>query len=161
MGQDPQNTQRPCHTQIIKLKSWLTPGVIALGDQARGGELFKQQCGKCHRFFGEGGNIGPDITGAQRTNIDYLLENIVDPSASVSKDHQMHIIQTIDGRVITGLIESESERTLTIVSGDHQISIPVEEVEIRQASSESIMPNELLQNMSDADIRDLFAYLQK
>ncbi len=131
--------------KISKLKSWLTPDVIAQGDQAHGGELFKQQCGKCHRFFGEGGNIGPDITGAQRTNIDYLLENIVDPSASVSKDYRMQIIQTDDGRVITGLIESENERSVTIVTVDQKISIPVDEIETRKASSVSIMPDELLE----------------
>ncbi len=147
--------------QIARLKSWLTPTVIAAGNQIHGGEIFKQQCGKCHRFFGDGGKIGPDITGAQRTNIDYLLENIIDPNASVSKDFQMQIIGTVDGRVVTGLIESENEQTITIVTVDQRISIAQEEIESRKTSSVSIMPGELLSNMSDAEIRDLFAYLQK
>ncbi len=147
--------------QIAKLKSWLTADVIANGNVASGAGLFKKQCAKCHRFFGEGGKIGPDITGAQRTNIDYLLENIVDPSASVSKDYQMQIIQSVDGQVITGLIESETPQSVTIQTVDQQVTIPVDEIEKRKTSAVSIMPNELLKQFSDAQIRDLFAYLQK
>ena len=103
----------------------------------------------------------PDITGAQRTNIDYLLENIVDPSASVSKYYQMQIIQSVDGQVITGLIESETPQSVTIQTVDQQVTIPVDEIEKRKTSAVSIMPNELLKQFSDAQIRDLFAYLQK
>jgi putative heme-binding domain-containing protein len=147
--------------QIAKLKSWLTAEMISQGDLARGAELFKQQCAKCHTFFGEGGKIGPDITGAQRTNIDYLLENIVDPSASVSKDYQMQIFQTIDGQVITGLIEMETENAVTIQTVDQRITVPVDEIEKRKLSPVSIMPNEMLSKLTDAEIRDLLAYLQK
>ena len=55
----------------------------------RGAKLFKKQCASCHQLFGEGGKIGPDITGAQRMNLDYMLENIIDPSA-VEQD-ELHI----------------------------------------------------------------------
>ena len=147
--------------KISKLKSWLTRQTVAEGDLRRGEALFKVHCGKCHRFFGQGGAIGPDLSGAQRTNIDYLLENIVDPNASVSKDYQMQIISTDDGRVVTGLVESENEQVVTVVTADQRISVPVDEIESRKNSEVSIMPAEILGNLSDAEIRDLFAYLQK
>jgi putative heme-binding domain-containing protein len=123
--------------------------------------LFQQHCATCHRFFGEGGKVGPDITGAQRNNLDYLLENIVDPNASVSHDYRMHVIVTDDGRVITGLVESENQRSLTLLTAQDRIVIPTEEIEQRKLADVSIMPTGLLQSLSQHEIRDLFGYLQR
>lgn len=147
--------------QITDLKKWLTAENLSGADQERGAATFKKRCAACHRFFGEGGAIGPDLTGAQRTNLDYLLENIVDPSASVAKEFRMEIVQTVDGRVITGLIESANDRTLTIVNALDRHVIPVDEIEQRKQSSESVMPAGLLEGLSEQDIRDLFGYLQR
>ena len=105
--------------------------------------------------------MGPDITGAQRTNLDYLLENIVDPSASVSHDYRMHTIATDDGRVITGLVESETERSLTVLTAQDRFVIPWDEIELRKVADVSIMPVGLLENLSEQEIRDLFGYLQR
>ena len=147
--------------QIATLKKWLTPDVIAGADIQIGKKLFTQHCAVCHKFFGEGGTIGPDITGSQRTNIDYLLENIVDPSASVSKDYQMEVLLLEDGRVINGLIESEDAETIAIQTQKERIVIPMAEVESRQTANVSIMPTGLLDYLSEDQIRDLFGYLQR
>ncbi|MEE2935632.1 MAG: dehydrogenase, partial [Planctomycetota bacterium] len=106
-------------------------------------------------------DVGPDLTGAQRTNLDYLLENIVDPSASVANDYRMHVVRTLDGRIITGLVEGESEEFLTVVYGSERVVLPKDEIEERKAAEISVMPNGLLEPLSERDVRDLFGYLQK
>jgi putative heme-binding domain-containing protein len=73
-------------------------------------------CANCHRLFGTGGEIGPDLTGSQRANLDYILENMIDPSASVARDYQMEILVTISGRVITGLVIAETETAVTVAT---------------------------------------------
>ncbi|NNE00068.1 MAG: c-type cytochrome [Pirellulaceae bacterium] len=158
---DVRETRRDRAREIDKMKRWLTADVIAGADLSRGEALFKKQCSNCHRFFGEGGEIGPDITGAQRNNVDYMLENMVDPSASVSKDYRMHIVQTVDGRLITGLIESQDNRAITLLTTNERIVIPRGEIESQKLSDVSIMPNGLLDTMTEQDIRDLMGYLQK
>ncbi|MDA9857227.1 c-type cytochrome [Rubripirellula sp.] len=147
--------------QIVRFKKMLSEETLANADLARGEALFAQHCGKCHQFFGKGGNVGPDLTGAQRTNLDYLLENIVDPSASVANDYRMHVVRTVDGRIITGLVESESDEFLTVVYGSERVVIPKDEIEERKAADISVMPNGLLEPLSEREVRDLFGYLQK
>ena len=156
-----RTTPRDRAKKISNLKKWLTPDLIASADVKNGKALFSKHCATCHQFFGEGGKVGPDITGAQRTNIDYMLENIVDPSASVAADYQMHIIQMDDGRVVTGLIESETADVVTIRTATEQVKLAADEVEQRKRSRESVMPSGILDALSDQEIRDLFGYLQR
>ena len=144
---------------IKRLKRKLTRDELAQADVSAGRVLFQKQCANCHRFFGAGGSIGPDITGAQRTNLDYLLENLVDPSAAVSRDFQMEIVQTDSGRIITGLIAAETEAALTVQTVTERIVVPLAEVEARAVSRVSIMPEGLLKPLSDDDVRDLLGYL--
>src|SRR5690606_29165264 len=101
---------------LERLRRELTSERLAEADLVQGRAVFQRQCANCHRFSGEGGRIGPDLTGAQRTNLEYLLENLVDPSAVVARDYQMHIVETVDGRILTGLIESENEQAVTLLS---------------------------------------------
>src|SRR5262249_3946425 len=71
--------------QMAKYKALLTPDYLRGADRSRGRGLFQQTCAACHILFGEGGQVGPELTGSQRMNLDYLLENILDPSALVAK----------------------------------------------------------------------------
>ena len=127
----------------------------------RGRHLFTKQCSSCHQLFGEGGSIGPDITGAQRSNLDYMLENIIDPSATVAKDYQMEVVETEDGRVITGLIESASAETISIQTVNERLVFPLSDVASRKKSDVSIMPQGLLEPLNENEIRDLMGYLQR
>lgn len=156
-----QPTSQQLTKQISRYKSWLVPSVIAAADRRHGQQLFKQHCGNCHRFFGEGGAIGPDLSGAQRTNLDYLLENIVAPSVTVSNDFQMQIVTTVDGRVLTGLVESDNDDVLTLLTATERIALPKAEIESQSRSKNSMMPTGLLDPLSDQDIRDLMGYLQQ
>lgn len=145
--------------QIADLKKRLPPSVLAVADLTHGRALFEKHCSSCHRLFDAGGKIGPDITGAQRTNIDYLLENLVDPSASVAKDFQLELILTRDERLVTGLVIAENNMAITVQTVNEQVIIPKDEIESRKASSASLMPDGLLQTFSFAQVRDLMGYL--
>ncbi len=147
--------------RIRFIKTWLTEKRLAKADLARGGELFKKHCASCHQLFGEGGKVGPDITGAQRHNLDYMLENIVDPSAAVANDYQMEIFQTGDGRTITGLVASETDETLIVQTVNERLVFPVGDIKHRAKSKLSMMPEGLFDALTENDIRDLMGFLRR
>ena len=154
-------TPKAQKTEIARHLKALTPELLSKADLANGSQLFKKHCATCHRFFGEGGNVGPDISGTQRNNIKYMLENIVSPNSSVAKDYQMSIIRTTDGRVITGLLESQSNRGVTIVNASGRQSVPADEIEETRLSDVSVMPTGLLDNLTERQVRDLIGFIQK
>jgi putative membrane-bound dehydrogenase-like protein len=145
--------------QIAGFKKRITPEVLQRADPAAGRAIFQKLCSNCHKLFGEGGSIGPDITGSQRHNLDYLLENIIDASATVSKDYQMQVIETTQGRTIAGLVVSENESAVTVQTINEKIVVPKNEIEDRATSQVSIMPDGMLQNLSFPEVCNLTAYL--
>ncbi|WP_162006806.1 PVC-type heme-binding CxxCH protein [Roseimaritima sediminicola] len=147
--------------KIQHYKSWLTADVLADADLAHGRQLFQQHCGACHKFLGQGAELGPDLTGAQRRNLDYLLENLVSPSGAVSRDYLLHVVTTRDGRVLTGLFVRQDARSLTLRTINERIVVPVEEIDEHRVSSVSMMPDGLLEPLTDKQIRDLIGYLQQ
>ncbi|MEM6470709.1 MAG: PVC-type heme-binding CxxCH protein [Planctomycetota bacterium] len=144
---------------ITQLKSRLTPEHLAGANLAVGRKLFQKTCSQCHQLFGEGENIGPGLTGAQRSSLDYLLENILDPSAVVGKDHRMSIVLLDDGRVFNGLIISENDRTMEIQTQTRKERLAVDEIEQVKKTTLSPMPDGLLNQLSDEEVRDLIGYL--
>ncbi|MCG8650586.1 MAG: c-type cytochrome, partial [Pirellulales bacterium] len=145
---------------IDELKKALTSPQASPGDKANGRKLFIKHCQTCHRLYGEGEKIGPDLTGANRANLDYLLGNIVDPSAVVDKDYRMTILLLDDDRVINGLVTGETDRTLTIQTATELLTFDKHAVVGRKITEKSPMPDGLLDTLSDTQIRDLMAYLQ-
>ncbi len=145
---------------IDEWKERLSPESLAAVDLSRGRELFKKNCGNCHRLYGEGGQVGPDITGSNRSNLDYLLLNILDPSATVPKQFTTSVILRTDGRVITGVVVQRTEQSLTVQTEKELMVVPQSDVEATQESEQSLMPEGLLKQMSEADVRDLIGYLQ-
>jgi putative membrane-bound dehydrogenase-like protein len=144
---------------IDKLKAELTAERLAKADKCRGRALFNRSCASCHRLFGSGGEIGPDLTGGNRKNLDYLLSNIVDPSAVVTKDFLMSVIALSDGRVVNGIVVGETDAAITVQTAQAKQAIAKNEIEERSPSKQSLMPDGLLQPLSPAEIADLFAYL--
>ena len=145
--------------QIAGYKKILNAETMKKANLAEGRSLFQKNCANCHRLFGEGGTIGPEITGSQRTNIDYMLENLIDPSAAVAKDFQMELVQTESGRVLTGLVVDETELAITMQTANERVVLPKSEIEERTLSKLSMMPDGLLQSLSNEQVRDLFGYL--
>ncbi len=131
------------------------------GNATRGKLVFKEQCAVCHKLFGEGETIGPDLTGVERGNLDFLLTSLVDPSSLVRKEYQSQTIALRDGRVLTGLVVDENDRLITLVDSNRQKTlIPRENVEAVKASDMSLMPEGQLDKLTEPQIRDLFKYLQ-
>ena len=122
--------------------------------------MFAKHCQNCHRLYGEGAKIGPDLTGANRGNLDYLLGNIVDPSSVVDKDYRMTILLMDDDRIINGLITAETDRTVSIQTGTELLTFDKESIQSRKITDKSPMPDGLLDTLSTDEIRDLIGYLQ-
>ncbi len=125
-----------------------------------GHKLFKKVCSNCHKMFGEGSDIGPDLTGSNRDSIDYLLDNIVDPSRIVPRGMRQVIFLLDDGRVITGVPVREDQHTVTIQTADSLKTVATDAIERRQQQETSLMPEGLLENLNEQQVRDLFAFLQ-
>ncbi len=131
------------------------------GNAARGKPIFRENCAVCHKLFGEGESIGPDLTGAERGDLDFLMTSLVDPSSQVRKEYQAQAIALRDGRVLTGLVVEEDDRTMTVVDGNRQKTVVSRDaVEEARPSEVSLMPEGLLDKLPEPQIRDLFRYLQ-
>jgi putative heme-binding domain-containing protein len=144
---------------IAQWRARLTPGVLATADLARGRAVFQTTCANCHRLFGSGGTIGPDLTGSQRQQLEYLLENILDPSAVVNKDYRMSVLRLTDGRVLSGLVLREDEERVVLQTPTEQFTLLRSEIEEQKLTELSPMPDGLLQTLSPEQVRDLVAYL--
>ncbi|WP_437187568.1 PVC-type heme-binding CxxCH protein [Planctomicrobium sp. SH668] len=140
-------------------KEKLTEAVLAEADLSQGRALYQKTCVNCHILYGNGRRVGPDLTGSNRKNLDYLLENIVDPSSSVGVDFRTVVVALEDGRVLNGVISEQNDRTITLQSAQEAITIDRREIEEMKATTVSLMPDGLLQNLSEEQIRDLIAYL--
>lgn len=145
--------------KLSSLKKQLTANTIKGADLTVGRSLFQKTCSNCHRLFDTGGTIGPDLTGSQRTNIDYLLENLLDPSASVAKDFQMELLLLDSGRTVSGLVVEETENALTVQTINERLVVPKNEIEMRKPSQTSLMPDGILNSLSKEEVVALVAYL--
>jgi putative membrane-bound dehydrogenase-like protein len=139
-----------------------------LGDEAlraanvpNGHDVFLRSCGACHKLHGEGGTIGPDLTGANRSSLDYLLLNVLSPNAEVADAYKMSVVTTRDGRTYSGTVASENDRQLTLrVPGRDAVAIAKADIQSREATSASMMPPGLFDALSDREVIDLVAYLR-
>jgi putative heme-binding domain-containing protein len=146
-------------SEMLRVASILKVGG---GDAKAGKVVFTNTCAKCHKLFGDGASIGPELTGYERDNLRYWLENIVDPSASIRDEYLAFVINTSDGRSLTGIISAQDKATVTLKLADGQsVRVARDQIEDLRASPVSIMPEELLKNLQEQQLRDLFAYLMK
>ena len=134
---------------------------LAKADLLNGKALFKRTCSACHTLYGECGKIGPDITGSNRTNIDYLLSNLIEPSSEIQDDYRMIVITSRDGRTFSGNIIAENDRQVTLrVIGQDQLVLNKSDIQSREIASVSMMPEGLIQTLTDKEVQDLVAYLR-
>ncbi|GEP45157.1 PVC-type heme-binding CxxCH protein [Brevifollis gellanilyticus] len=146
-----------------ELADWtkkLTPERLTKGEAVKGKVLFMAACGACHKLYGEGGAIGPDLTGGDRHKITYLLENILDPSAIVPADYRMSVFKLKDGRTITGVIPQQTERSLTIQTPAERLTIEKTQIVEQTQLPMSLMPEGLLGALGEENVVHLIAYLQ-
>lgn len=151
----PENTQK-----MIELKlAVFTPEKIAQGNRDRGRAIWVQKCGNCHKLFGVGGEIGPELTGAQRSNLRYWLENILAPSNVVAANYRVTLFRTYNGEIITGVPVSETESEVTVQTSQARMVLPISDIESRKTSELSLMPEGLLDPLTTEERADLFHYL--
>lgn len=149
-------------------KGRLTDETLSHANMSQGRVVFEGLCAKCHRLYGDGSNIGPDLTGSNRSNLDYLLQNIIDPSAIVSADYRMTVLQMDDGRVLSGIIAEQTDRTLTLQTPTDRVTVEKEGIEAQKKTALSPMPDLQLGAepnqpgglLTDEQFIDLISYLK-
>lgn len=134
---------------------------LKTADLSNGRALFQRTCSSCHTLYGEGGKLGPDITGSNRANIDYLLSNLIEPSSEIQDDYRMVVITSRDGRTYSGNVIAENDRQVTLrVIGQDQLVLNKSDIQSREVASVSMMPEGLIQTLTDKEVLDLVAYLR-
>lgn len=149
--------------QVARLRTALVAQrgkTVDTEQMTRGRALFTKHCATCHTLFNEGGQTGPNLTGYERDNIDFLLLSVVDPSAAIREEFTQFQIVTTSGLTLTGLIDKQDDRTVSIRGANNQSTLlNRDEVEILKALDTSIMPDGLVEKLSDTELADLFAYV--
>lgn len=147
--------------QINKYKELLSSTAFADADPSRGRLIFKETCAACHVLYGTGGKIGPDLTGSNRANLDYILLNSIDPSYDVPQGYKMVIIHTVDGRVLNGVIaEENAQRIILKTVQQPTVVILKSDIEARKISPKSMMPDGQLDKLKPQEVMNLIKYLQ-
>lgn len=145
---------------IKKWKDVLTEDRLTKADVANGRALFTKNCASCHKMFGEGQSVAPELTGSQRANLDYVLENVIDPSAVVPNEYRMVNFTLADERVVSGIVLRETKDVITVRTVNDTLTVPVADVVTRKPTAVSIMPEGLFDQMKPDEVRDLVAYLR-
>jgi putative membrane-bound dehydrogenase-like protein len=143
-----------------KVLDHLMPLVKEGGDPAQGKLVFQQQCAKCHRHGSEGGQVGPDLSGSAALPRSELMTHIIDPSRSVEGNFVQYNVATTDGRVINGLLASETKTSIELIDAEGKRQ-PVlrEDIDQMAATKKSLMPEGFEKQISTAALNDLLAFL--
>jgi len=146
--------------EIRRWKFALTPERLSRADLSYGRHIFANTCGTCHKLFDDGVALGPDLTGSNRANLDYLLENVLAPNSIVGDAYQLNVITTKDGRAFSGMVTSENDEQIRIAqAGGATVTVSQDEVKERQILKQSMMPEGLFEAIPEDDVAALVAYL--
>lgn len=145
--------------EVERYKGIYWAGGSQPGDAPRGRALFNRICAQCHHLFDFGGEVGPNITGANRGDLDYLLQNILYPNAVIPNEYRAATLETKDGRVVTGIIKSQTSTGYRVQTVNEQVELPRSDVTHVEQSEISMMPEGLISNLQEQEIRDLLYYL--
>ena len=146
---------------IEKFKRTYWSGGSQPGNAFHGRAVYTRICQQCHTLYDVGGKVGPDITGSNRGDLDYLLQTILDPNAVIPNDYRASTLEMKDDRVITGIIKEQNDRTITIVNATESLVLPRDEISAITPSEISMMPEGLLEPLPDQEMRDLIYYLTR
>jgi putative heme-binding domain-containing protein len=145
---------------IAAYKEKLSDPAFKKADASRGRAVYTTTCGACHKMFDAGGEIGPDLTGSNRADADYILLNILDPSFDVPEGYRMVTLKMKGGRVLVGNIAEENDQKVVIKMVGQKTIVVKADIISREVSKISMMPEGLLSNLTDQQYFDLIAYLQ-
>ena len=146
---------------IAKYKAIITDEALATADASNGRAIFTKTCAACHSLYGEGGKVGPDLTGSNRANLDYILLNSVAPSFDVPDAYKTVRIITVNGRIVNGVLAEEDDaRVILKTAEEARLVISKEDIDERNISPKSMMPDGQLDKMKPAEVVDLIKYLR-
>ena len=146
--------------QTERYKAMLTAANAPKPDLAKGRAVFAKTCGQCHTLYGVGGKVGPELTGSNRADLDYLLHNILDPNAEIPNDYRTWNLDTKDDRSIAGVMARQDATTVTLVTPNETVTIARTDIARLKQSELSMMPEGLLQALPEEEVRNLIAYLR-
>ncbi|HEY6168464.1 MAG TPA: PVC-type heme-binding CxxCH protein, partial [Verrucomicrobiae bacterium] len=146
--------------EIERYKAIYKAGYSSPGDASRGRVIFNRICAQCHTLFESGGKVGPDLTGSARADLDYILQNMVDPNAVIPNDYRASTVEMKDERSIMGIIKQADDKSVTIVTATEVSTLPRNEIKSMRQSEISMMPEGLLTPLNDQEVRDLIFYLR-
>ena len=130
------------------------------GDPFRGEQVFKTLCAQCHKIYGEGHDVGPDLTANGRSSFDQLLSNVFDPNLVIGSAYQVYTVIDGDGRSISGLLVEDSQQRIVLkLQGGKTETIARDNVEEVIVSQLSMMPEDIEKQFKPQQIADLFAFL--
>jgi putative heme-binding domain-containing protein len=152
-------TSADAKATVARLRKGFTDLPLGFLDPLRGKEVYQRLCAACHKLDGDGGTLGPDLTGSSHNGLDYFLENIVDPNAVVGADYQLNVITKKDGGVVSGMIGSETDTMLVVRTATDTINVPKSDIKERQALEQSMMPAGLLEGVTQREALDLLRFL--
>ena len=139
----------------------LTPAAISKASPEQGRKVFQKTCANCHTLYGTGGKIGPDLTGSNRANLDYILLNSIDPSYDVPEGYRMLQIVTVQGQIINGILaEEDGSRVILKTVEEPRRIIPKADIEVRKVSDKSMMPDGQFDALKPQQVIDLIRYLR-
>ena len=146
--------------EIAKYKKLLEAKPAKPVNLSNGRALFQRTCAQCHKLYGEGGDIGPDITGSNRNNLDYLLQNILDPNADIPNDYRTTILRTKDNRILVGVVRRTEGQSVTMATPAEVVTVAKSDVESIEPQNFSMMPEGLVLAFKQDELRDLIDYLR-
>ena len=144
---------------LDKWRDRFSPEILGKANLEKGRSVFHSLCASCHTLNGNGGKIGPDLTGAARDNLNYLLDNLLFPSALVGDEYRLSTLFMKDGRILAGIIRARAGGTLRLQTMTDVVLVAVDDVEKEEIAPVSLMPPGLIESVPDEDARDLIAYL--
>jgi putative heme-binding domain-containing protein len=159
--------QAPALPQLVaKYKEMLHRPADTRPDPALGRQIFTKVCMECHTLFGIGAKIGPELTDLKlpdgrlkRSDRDFLITNIVDPSAEIASEYRPSVVTTAAGLVLIGIVKQANPKVITLQTATKVVTVKQEDIEDFQVSKVSLMPTELLKTFDDHEVRSLIAYL--
>jgi putative membrane-bound dehydrogenase-like protein len=154
-----RDTPQEKATEIRRYRGMIADKQATPDELPLGRAVFAKTCQQCHTLFGIGAKVGPDLTGSNRADLAYLLSNVVDPSEVVAKEYQPNLIVSRDGRLITGLVLKKENGVLTVATATETVTLPESDIDEMKQADKSMMPDDLLKQLSDDEVRALVAYL--
>ncbi|MGB7160312.1 MAG: family 16 glycoside hydrolase, partial [Tepidisphaeraceae bacterium] len=147
--------------EIARLQKVLRGSATNNADPAHGRAIFAKTCVQCHTLFDVGGKVGPDLTGSNRADPEYVTSNIIDPGAVIGKDYLVSVMKLKDKRVLSGIVKAEDAGAVTLVTESETLTIPRADITLLKVQNGiSMMPEGLIAGMSNDDFRDLAVYLR-